>query len=469
MTEVVSKTPLITNDAVVLGILLGVLALIFKATTLPQFKGFFKYIPALLLCYFLPSLLNTVGLISPGWIEFDQALEALSALGYDVTGIHRVGQLKEFVAEHEIASDVMAPFIHTSKLYFMASRYLLPASLVLLTLSISLKDVFALGPKALIMFGTATLGVIIGGPIALIVMDSIAPDVVAGDVWRGMTTIAGSWIGGGANQAAMYEVFGTNEVTGETGLITSKIYGAMITVDVIVAEIWMAFLLLGVGKSKSIDRWLKADSSSVEVLKNKMHNFSLSVARIPSFNDLIIILGLAFAAVGLSHLAADYIAPWMRNFEWAAKFSLTSGFFWLIVIATTVGLALSFTKAKNLEGAGASKIGSVFIYILVATIGMKMNIAEIFDNPGLVLVGLIWMAVHVGLLFLIAKLIRAPFFFLAVGSKANIGGAASAPVVAAAFHPSLAPVGVLLAVLGYAAGTYGAILCGTLMEIAIGQ
>mgnify|MGYP001388908003 CR=1 FL=1 len=85
-------------------------------------------------------------------------------------------------------------------------------------------------------------------------------------------------------------------------------------------------------------------------------------------------------------------------------------------------------------------------------------------NP--VVVGLIWMIFHVGLLVIVAKIIRAPFFFLAVGSKANVGGAASAPIVASAFHPSLAPVGVLLAVLGYALGTYGAILCATLMEIA---
>lgn len=469
MNDVVSKAPLFTNDAVVLGLLIGLLALIFKATTIPQLKKFFNIIPALLLCYFLPSLFNTLGVISPGWIDFNEALAALTQAGYDVVGITKISQLKEFVADHESAEALLQPYIHTSKLYFMASRYLLPASLVLLTLSISLNEVFKLGPKALIMFITATIGVVIGGPIALMAMDAIAPDVVEGNVWRGMTTIAGSWIGGGANQAAMFEVFSEDTVTGETGLISSKLYGAMITVDVIVAEIWMAFLLLGVGKSASIDKWLKADSTNVEALKDKMHKFSLSVARIPSFTDLMIILGLAFGAVGFSHFAADGIAPWMGDtFDWAKKFSLTSGFFWLIVIATTVGLALSFTPARKLEGAGASKVGSVFIYILVATIGMKMNILEIFDNPGLFFVGLFWMIVHVGLLFIVAKLIRAPFFFLAVGSKANIGGAASAPVVAAAFHPSLAPVGVLLAVLGYALGTYGAIICGNLMQAAIG-
>ena len=131
-------------------------------------------------------------------------------------------------------------------------------------------------------------------------------------------------------------------------------------------------------------------------------------------------------------------------------------------------MALSFTKARELEGVGASRIGSVFIYILVATIGMKMNVMAVFDNPGLFIIGLIWMAIHAFILIAVAKIIKAPFFFLAVGSQANVGGAASAPVVASAFHPSLAPVGVLLAVLGYAIGTYGAWLCGILMQTVSG-
>ncbi|MDP5062526.1 MAG: DUF819 family protein, partial [Maribacter sp.] len=145
---------------------------------------------------------------------------------------------------------------------------------------------------------------------------------------------------------------------------------------------------------------------------------------------------------------------------------LGSAFFWMVVIATTLGIALSFTKAKNYEGAGASKIGGMFIYILVATIGMKMDLNKVLENPGLIAVGFIWIAIHAGLMILVAKLIRAPYFFLAVGSQANVGGAASAPVVAAEFHPSLTSVGVLLAVLGYVVGTGGALLCAYLMEVA---
>lgn len=408
---------LIKNDAVVLAILLAFLAIIFYTSnsSKPFFKKFYSVIPMLLLCYFLPSLLTTFNIVDG----------------------------------------------ENSQLYFMASRYLLPASLVLLTLSINLKEVFKLGSKALIMFLTGTVGVIIGGPLAILITSAINPDLVGGAgpdaVWRGMTTIAGSWIGGGANQAAMYEIFKPSD----------RLYSVMITVDVLVAEVWMAIVLVGVGKSKQIDKYFKADSSSVTHLKDKMHEFSQKIARIPTTTDLMVILAIGIGVTGFSHFIADWIAPWIEVHAPALnKFSLTSKFFWLIILSTTIGIGLSFTKLRNYEGAGASKIGTVFIYILVATIGMKMDVSKIFENIGLFAVGGIWMAIHVILLLIVGKLIRAPYFFLAVGSKANIGGAASAPVVAAAFHPSLAPVGVLLAVLGYAFGTYGAWMCGLLMEVA---
>ena len=177
---------------------------------------------------------------------------------------------------------------------------------------------------------------------------------------------------------------------------------------------------------------------------------------------------MGFGGTALAHWGADVIVPELQKISeqliaWRLN-SLLSSFFWLIVIATTIGVILSFTKARKLEGAGASKWGTVFIYILVATIGMEMNIAEIFDNLGLFAIGIIWMLVHVLTLLLVAKLIRAPLFFVAVGSQANVGGAASAPVVASAFHPVLAPVGALMAVLGYALGTYGAIICALIMQ-----
>ena len=210
---------------------------------------------------------------------------------------------------------------------------------------------------------------------------------------------------------------------------------------------------------------MKADSSAIEDLKNKLINYKRKNQKIPSLTDFMIILAIGFGITGLAHFFADIISPYIQaNFSYLEKFSLTSSFFWLIVIATTGGLVLSFTKFRSYEGAGASTIGSVFLYVLVATIGMKMDALAILDNPGLFVLGFIWMLIHVIILISVAKLIKAPFFFVAVGSQANVGGAASAPVVASAFHPSLAPVGVLLAVLGYALGTYAAWFCGILMQ-----
>ena len=409
--------PIFTNDAVVFGLLMISLAFVFLTSSSngKNWRLFYKVFPPLLMAYLIPSLLNSFGIISE----------------------------------------------EKSELYKMAKLYLLPASLILMTLSIDIKGIINLGPKSVIMFLTGTVGIIIGGPIAILIVSYFAPDVVGGvgfdAVWRGLTTLAGSWIGGGANQAAMLEIYQYNP----------EKYGSMVLVDIIVANIWMAIVLVGIGKNVKIDKWLKADSSAIEDLKNKVESYTSSISKIPTLKDYMLIIGVGFGITGISHLFADWFPVWLvENYPSMSESALSSSFFWLIVVSTTIGLLLSFTKAKELEGAGASKIGSVFIYILVATIGMKMNVLQIFDNPGLLAVGLIWMTIHVILLLLVAKLIRAPYFFLAVGSQANVGGAASAPIVAAAFNPALAPVGVLLAVLGYAVGTYGAMLSAYLMEVA---
>lgn len=406
-----TQTALISNDAVVLGLLAVILGLVFYTShsTHRYCKAFYRYVPALLLCYFIPSLFNSFGIIDG----------------------------------------------EASALYKMASRYLLPASLVLLTLSVDFKAILGLGPKALIMFFTGTLGIVIGGPLALLMLGTLYPDALGGDIWRGMTTIAGSWIGGGANQAAMKEVF---EVDG-------SIFSVMITVDVIVANIWMAVLLLMASRADYFDQKTGADTRAIRHLQQKVAQYQAEHARIPQLTDLMLIIAVAFGVTGFSHLLADLISPWIeREAPQLALYSLTSKFFWLVVVATTLGLILSATRAHKLEAVGASKVGTLFLYILVATIGLQMDVTAILDYPLMFVVGIVWMACHAGLMLLVAKLIKAPLFYMAVASQANVGGAASAPVVAAAFNPALAPVGVLLAVLGYGVGTYGAWLCGIFLQ-----
>ena len=141
----------------------------------------------------------------------------------------------------------------------------------------------------------------------------------------------------------------------------------------------------------------------------------------------------------------------------------------ILVIATTIGVVLSFCRpVRRLEAVGASRLATVFLYLLVATIGLKMDLLSIGQRPGLFAIGFVWISIQAIFVLGTAILLRAPIFFAAVGSQANIGGAASAPVVAAAFDPRLAPVGVLLAVVGYALGTYGAWLAAQLMRVAAG-
>jgi len=411
-------TPYFTNDAVVLGILLSILAFVFYTSGKKEglWPKFYMLFPPVMVCYFLPALLNWPFNIISG---------------------------KE------------------SELYFIASRYLLPASLILLCLSIDFKGVLNLGRKALIMFFAATFGIILGGPIALLIISNFAPELIGAnpsEIWRGFSTVAGSWIGGGANQTAMKEIYEVDE----------NLFGTMIIVDVLIGNIWLGVLLYGVTFSNKIDKWLQADNSSIEELKNRVADYKSKVDRIPKTTDLMILMAVAFGGVALSHWGKDVITPIMKTYsESLTKVglnSLMSSFFWLVVIATSIGVGLSFTKARKLEGVGASNWGSIFIYVLVATIGMKMNLKEVVENLGLFAVGIIWMLVHVVILLVVAKLIKAPFFFVAVGSQANVGGAASAPVVASAFSPSLAPVGVLMAVLGYAMGTYGALICAEMMR-----
>lgn len=432
-----NEAPLITEDSIAFGLIMLTLGFVFYTSSSSSnfWKSFYKYIPALLMAYMLPGALTTLGIVAPEWISTDN---------------------NGYIVEHE------------SMIYYIASRFLLPAALVLMTLSIDLKAIYNLGPKALIMFLTGTIGIIIGGPIAILIISVISPETVGGigadAVWRGLATLAGSWIGGGANQAAMLEIYGFN----------TENYAGMVIVDIVVANIWMAVLLLGIGKTEKIDRWLQADNTAIEDLKERVSTYAAKIFRTPSLSDFMVILGIAFGAVGLSHLGANFVSEFLiSNFDAvsnksSAMSSFGSQFFWMITFSTAIGILLSFSKFKQYEGAGASKIGSIFIYILVASIGMKMDLIKITENPGLIFVGLVWMAIHVGLLIIIAKLIKAPYFFLAIGSQANVGGAASAPVVSAAFHPSLATVGVLLAVFGYVMGTYGAMLCAELMKIASG-
>jgi uncharacterized membrane protein len=408
--------PLITNDIVVFGLIAATLAAVFWTASRERggFKRFYAVVPPLLLCYFLPGLYNTFGLIDGA----------------------------------------------NSKLYNpVASRVLLPAALVLLTLSVDIRAIFRLGPKLLAMYITASLSVMAGGVIAFLLVRAIFPEAMAGDTWAGMAALAGSWIGGGANMMAMKEIFDVDATT----------FGQFAVVDVAVGYAWMATLIFFAQRAAKIDARSGADTRAIDDLKERIAAFKAQHERIPTLTDQMLIVGIAFGTVGLAHAIAGPASAWFgANTAWASKVSLHEPFVWVIAISTFAGLALSFTRARSLEGAGASTLGTLLLYFLIAAIGMQMDILALFERPQLLLLGFVWIACHIALLWMMGRLLRVPFFYFAIGSQSNIGGPASAPVVASAFHPSLAPVGALLGTLGYATGTALAYILGLILKALAG-
>ena len=411
-----ASTALIQNDIVGFGLIAATLGIVFWLSSRPAgfWKKFFTWIPALLLCYFVPALYNTVGLI-------------------DGTG---------------------------SQLYYLASRVFLPAALVLLTLSVDIGGIIKLGPKLLFVFCMGTVGIILGAVITFQVLEWVAPSLVAGDTWKGMAALSGSWIGGGANMVAIREIYE----------VDATLFGQFAVVDVAVASTLMATLLFLANRSASIDARNGADTSALDEMKQRISAHEAAHARIPTLSDLMIIIGWAFGIVALSHAVADPASAWFKaNAEWSGQFSLDAPFVWVVLLSTLGGLVLSFTRVRSLENAGASKVGTVLLYFLIACIGMQMDFAKLADRPGLLLIGVMWMSIHVAVIWFAARWVKAPLFYFGVGSMGNVGAAASAPVIAAAFHPSLAPVGVLLGTVGYATGTVLAYLTGQILRMMAGQ
>ncbi len=385
----------------IIAVLLGILACLFAANDQVWGQKIFRVLPFLVFAYFVPTLFSNVGVIP---IE--------------------------------------------SSVYKFIKVWFLPASLLLLTLSVDIPAILKLGRNAIVLFLTATFTIVIGGPIAYLLLHPMIPDSMGEEAWKGLAALSGSWIGGTANMVAIGDSVGVGKDT----------FQLMVVVDVAVANVWMAVLLWFAGREKQLDEKVGADRTSIDACRQSVEDYQASVSRPSTLSDVIKIVALA--------ICGTVVAQWASYFLPTGEF--VTRFTWVVLMVTTMGVGLSFTRVRNLEGAGASKIGSFFLYLLVASIGAHADFAKIQDAPAMVAIGALWMLIHVIIMMGVRRLLKAPIFFVAVGSKANIGGAASAPIVAAAFHPALAPVGILLAVFGYVLGTYAGITCGWLLRLVHG-
>jgi uncharacterized membrane protein len=391
-----SPTTVLSDPMAVFAFHAALVALIFWLSGRERLRKTFDVIPPVIYVYFLPMIATTVG-ITPS-----------SSASYEWT-----------------------------------TRYLLPFALLLLMISIDLKSVARLGPTALFMVVAGTVGIIIGGPIALLLFKSFLPP----DAWMGFAALSGSWIGGTANMVAIAESVGTPD----------SAFGPVIVVDTVVGYGWMGVLLLFSGYQALFDRKTGARTDALEETNRRLSE--MHQERKPTtVGDAAVMIGMGMAGAVASVALG-------RKLPTLGDPTIISNTTWAVLVVVTGGLLLSFTRLRDYEKVGASGLGYTALYLLLAGIGAQADLKAVLQAPLYLAAGAVWIAIHVGILLLAARIVRAPLFFVATGSMANIGGAASAPVVAGVYHPAMAPVGLLMAVAGYILGIYGGLVCAWLLGL----
>jgi len=319
-------------------------------------------------------------------------------------------------------------------LYLWIRTYMLPTALVLMLLSANVPALAKLGGKAVLTVLAGTLGIALGAIISFSVLQFWLPE----EAWKGIGALTGSWIGGSANMVAVATSVGTPEA----------MLGPIIVVDTIVGYGWMGIVIALSVFQNRLDEKNKVDRSIVNELNKRMKNLYDTKRRPLKYIDLITMLavgfGVGYAMVNIGEYLPD-VGAVLTSFGWA------------IILSSLIGIVLSFTRLSDLEFAGASSVGSFFFYLLLATIGARADIAGILDAPVFLLAGILIIAIHATVLFTLGKLLKSPMFLIATASQSNIGGPITAPIIATVYQSSLAPVGLLMAVVCSISGTFVAL------------
>jgi uncharacterized membrane protein len=329
-----------------------------------------------------------------------------------------------------------------SPVYGLITTWLLPASLVLLLLPVDLAAILRLGPMALAMFFIGAAGIIAGAVLSF----ALFSPLIGSEFWSGFGALSASWTGGSANMIAVKEALS----------VPDAVFAPMVIVDTIVPYLWMGIMIALVGLQPAFDRWVRADRSVLENLGERAAGHLAAAGGRRTFGGICLALLVALTAGTAAQLAGRQL-PRLGD--------LVTGYTWTIMLATILGILLSLSPLRKLERSGATRTGYDLLYFVLTAIGAKASVASIGSALILIGAGLLIVAVHALVLLLGARLLRAPLFLVAAASQANIGGVASAPVVAEVYHPGLASVGLLLAILGNIVGTWLGILCGQLCRM----
>ncbi len=319
---------------------------------------------------------------------------------------------------------------------------LLPASLFLLLLTVDVRAILSLGGKALGMFFIGSLGIILGAVLSFWIFKGF----VGGKFWGGFGALCASWTGGSANMIAVKEALS----------VPDQVFTPMVMVDTIVPYVWMGLLIAAARWQPFFDRWNHADRGILDDLRRRTERTENAAGTRFSLFTLVLLFTIALTAGQFSQLLAGHL-PAIKD--------VFSTYAWTIIVVTSISLGLSFTPARRLERLGSNRLGYFLLYFVLTAIGAKSALTHAGTAAVLIMAGFLIALVHAGVMLLGARILKAPLFLVAAASQANLGGVASAPVVAAVYEPGLASVGLLLAVLGNIVGTYFGILCAQICRI----
>ncbi len=394
---------MIQNQFLILLLLAAVVAAILWISRIEAASKVFRYLPVPLWCYFIPTLLATFGVVPPD-----------------------------------------------SPLYGAMSQKILPACLFLLLLGSDLPAILRMSPKALGAMLAGSAGIFLGAGVTFAIFLSLPiAETVRPDIWKGWGCLSATWTGGSANMLAVKEMVGTPE----------SIFANLIITDTVIAYGWMAMLVFASQYQPRINRFLKAEdfrfgrkesgetgetskgAGGAEPIENESSEEAAALRPGPVALLLALGFGFSFAAVALC-----------KAIPFQSKVFTANS--WAIILATTVPLLLSLTPAKKLETIGSSRVGTVLLYLLLTSIGARANLTSLALAPTFITLGVLWVTIHGAVLLLYGRISHSPAALLASASQANVGGPVSTPLVATVYQKEMAPLGVLMAVLGNIYGTY---------------
>lgn len=325
-----------------------------------------------------------------------------------------------------------------SSAYSSVRGALLPAMLVLMLLKCDVRSIVKLGPRMLLAFSCAVVSIF----VAFVVVYAALQGFFIDGTWRAFGALAGSWTGGSANMVALQDILQVPE----------NLFGYILMMDTINYAVWVMFMFWLIPFAPKFNKWTKAP----DVLGDSAAKLELEEEKEQpiTFHNILYLL-----AIGLSVSA---VCLWLGRILPAVG-DVINGMTWTIMIASFIGLILAVTPVSRISG--SMEISNVMLYVIIALIASRSDFSSLTQAPIYLVAGFLILLIHLIVMVLLGKLFRYDLFTLGVASLANIGGMASAPMLAASYHKSLIPIGILMALMGSFLGTYFGLLIGQLLSM----